>query len=85
MVQSNWTLGDLKSGGWILLGVCLGRYCGRGMPLDLDSLIARFGADHVVINETKIKRRLRCTCGHVGGDLRMIPYDVTSGGKLYGR
>ena len=82
---SNSTLGDLRADGWTVMGECTGRDCGHGAALDLDVLINRFGADHSVINETKISRHLRCTsCGHLGGDLRLIPYKLPSSEPLYG-
>lgn len=61
---------------------CDGLNCGHGAPLDITALIARFGAGHIVINETRIKRRLRCrSCNHIGCSLRLIPYSIKSDGQ----
>lgn len=68
------TLGDLKSAGYSIHGNCAGTYCGRGRRLDLDALISRFGADYVIVNETRIAGALRCDrCGHRGGVLTLHP------------
>lgn len=73
----NSTLGELKAGGWTLMAECVGRDCGHGAALDLDQLIQRFGARHRVINDQIIARRLRCgVCRHLGGSLRLIPYQI---------
>lgn len=46
---------------------CAGPHCGRGRALDLDVLIAKFGPDYCVINETRIAAACRCDrCGHKG-------------------
>ncbi|MBW8638949.1 hypothetical protein K1W69_17265 [Hoeflea sp. WL0058] len=68
------TLADLKRSNVTIYGNCTGRHCGHGQPLPIDELIARFGADYVVINETRISAALRCQrCGHRGGMLTLSP------------
>lgn len=65
------TLRDLKRAGYRLYGNC---YCGHGCELDLDLLIARYGAGYVFINEHRIERSLVCTrCGRPGGKLTLQP------------
>ena len=69
-ITTTQTFSDLQRDGWTVCANCNGRHCGRGRPLDLAQLIARFGPDHVFINDTKIASRLVCrSCGHRGGRL----------------
>ena len=64
------TLADLQHEGWHLTAHCCGRYCGGARKMDLAQLIARFGPDHVFINDVKIPQLLVCSrCGHKGGSL----------------
>lgn len=52
------TLGDLKAHGYRLHGFCLA--CGKSEDLDLDALIARYGAARSYLKGSLV---LRCTCG----------------------
>ncbi|MDF1777535.1 MAG: hypothetical protein P1V13_15990 [Rhizobiaceae bacterium] len=64
------TLADLQRESWQLTAHCQGRNCGGARKLDLVALIARFGPDHVFINDQKIPPLLVCRrCGHRGGSL----------------
>lgn len=64
------TLANLQREGWHLTAHCCGRNCGGARKMDLDSLIARFGPDHVFINDVRIPPLLVCSrCGHKGGSL----------------
>jgi hypothetical protein len=74
------TLGDLKVHGMGLYAHCTAPFVGHGGPLDIDSLIEKFGADFVYINETRISRSCICRhCGHKGAKLTVIA-DTTSNG-----
>lgn len=70
------TLADFKALGYRLTGNCGRPDCGRGRELDIDALIARFGADHPVIGDTRIAAALRCACGHKGGSLTVSAIDT---------
>ena len=63
------TLADLQRESWQLTAHCQGRNCGGARKLDLAALIARFGPDHVFINDQKIPPLLCRRCGHRGGSL----------------
>lgn len=64
------TLSDLQREGWHLTAHCQGRYCGNGRKMELAQLIARFGPDHVFINDARIPPLLVCQrCGHKGGSI----------------
>ncbi len=73
------TLGDLKARGDSISAHCGNPNCGHYKLLDLDMLIARFGADYVFINETRIKNAVRCEiCERKGGKLIFGPAATTS-------
>ena len=56
------TLGDLRANGYRLHGFC--DACGKKGYLDLDALIARFGADRSYLVGSFT---LRCSCGAKAG------------------
>ncbi|MEP4769235.1 MAG: hypothetical protein ABJQ21_00645 [Roseibium sp.] len=73
------TLGELATAGYAIFGHCLHPHCGRSRELDLDAMIAKFGPDYEVINETRIASALVCqsaTCprkGLRGGQITLHP------------
>lgn len=67
------TLSQIKASGEGLMANCAGPNCGHGKPLDLDMLIARFGPDYEMINETRIAAACKCErCGHKGAAIHLV-------------
>ena len=58
-------LGVLRDRGYGLVAFCETRDCGRYAPLDLEVLVARFGADFdVVAGDARLLASLKCSeCG----------------------
>ncbi len=80
------TLGKLRSGGYTLSAHCNGQFCGHGRALDLDKLIEQFGADYVIINETRIGKALVCSsCKHRGARVILSPPTYSSYAAAKGR
>tara|TARA_R110002020_G_scaffold16871_55_gene59749 strand:+ start:2619 stop:2849 length:231 start_codon:yes stop_codon:yes gene_type:complete len=68
------TLGDLKAHGYRLHGFCLP--CVKSEDLDLDALIARYGAGRSYLKGLLV---LRCSCGAKANDHLLPPM---GGGRL---